>query len=297
MIADSTSEVLVSADWVEDHLEEIQRDDPSLRVIEVDIEPSNYDDGHIPGASSLDWKRDLQDTVTFDVPTIADFEALLGEAGVTADSTIVLYGDMMNWFAAHAYWLLTYYRHADVRLLDGGRDYWVSEDYPLTDEVPSFTEQSYSVSSDPDGSIRADHEDVVVAMDEEIPMIDVRTPEEYRGEIIAPPGWNEGVQRGGHIPGATNIPWSNVVEADGRFKSLEDLRELFAAEGIEREGSETDVITYCRIGERSALMWTVLHELLGYERVRNYYGSWVEWGNTVGAPIESAQRADVKRNH
>ena len=293
-MAEYDTEVLVSADWLKERLDEVKRDDPSLRVIEVDIDPSNYEDSHVPGASSFDWKRDLQDTVTFDVPTIEAFETLLGEAGVTPESTIVLYGDMMNWFAAHAYWLFTYYSHADVRLLDGGRDYWMTEKYPTTDEVPEFTARSYSVASEPDTTIRADREDVEDAMERGIPMIDVRTPEEYRGEIIAPPGWNEGVQRGGHIPGAVNIPWSKVVEADGRFKSPADLHELFTGEGIEQSGGETDVITYCRIGERSALMWTVLHELLGYERVRNYYGSWVEWGNTVGAPIEGGQRADVR---
>jgi len=293
MMPEYDANILVSADWLEEHLDEAKRDDPSLRVIEVDIDPSNYEGGHVPGAGSFDWKRDLQDTVTFDVPTSENFETLLGEAGVTPDSTIVLYGDMMNWFAAHAYWLLTYYGHTDVRLLNGGRDYWTVKEYPLTDDVPTFTTRSYTVASELNTDIRADRKDVERAMEQDTPMVDVRTPEEYRGEILAPPGWNEGVQRGGHIPGAVNIPWSRVVEADGRFKSPADLHDLFAAEGIERVGEDTDAITYCRIGERSALVWTVLHELLGYEHIRNYYGSWVEWGNTVGAPIEGGRRADV----
>ena len=204
---------------------------------------------------------------------------------------------MMNWFAAHAYWLLTYNNHADVRLLNGGRDYWVSEDYPLTDETPATTPQSYSITGDPDSSIRADRGDVSEAMEEGIPMIDVRTPEEFRGEVLAPPGWNEGVQRGGHIPGATNVPWSEVVEPDGRFKSPSDLHDLFDIEEMGPNAEDIDIITYCRIGERSALMWTVLHELLGYDHVRNYYGSWVEWGNTVGAPVESARRANIKEEY
>jgi len=297
MMADYATDILVSADWLEGRLEEVERDDPSLRVIEVDIDPSNYENGHIPGASCFDWKHDLQDTETFDVPTQSDFETLLGQAGVTPDSTVVVYGDMMNWFAAHAYWLLTYYTHADVRLLDGGRDYWLNEDYPLADEVPTFTTQSYTVTGKPDDTIRADREDVAEAMEQGIPMIDVRTPEEFRGEILAPPGWNEGVQRGGHIPGAINVPWSEVIEPDSRFKSISDLHGLFDIEEMGPEAEDIDIITYCRIGERSALMWIALHELLEYDRVRNYYGSWVEWGNTVGAPIESGRHANIKDDH
>lgn len=289
-MTDYANDTLVSADWVAERLDVFQRDDPSLRLLEVDINPSNYNQGHVPGATKIDWKRDLQDSTTFDVPTKTDFETLFGGVGITEKSTVVVYGDMMNWFAAYAYWLLSYYNHADVRLLDGGRDFWVEHDQPLTTDVTQFTARSYATDSS-DKTIRADKEEIEDAMIRGIPLVDVRTPEEYRGEILAPPGWNEGVQRGGHIPGAMNIPWSQVVNGDGCFKPATDLRELYDAVGID---GENEIITYCRIGERSALTWFVLHELLGYENVRNYYGSWVEWGNTVGAPIEKGQRAEIR---
>lgn len=290
-MTNETTDALVSVGWVVDRLDEFRRDDPSFRLLEVDIDPSNYDEGHVPGATKVDWKTELQDSTTFDVPTKGDFEALLGGHGVTEKSTVVLYGDMMNWFAAYAYWLLTYYGHDDVRLLNGGRESWLGRDVPMTDDVPQFTEQSYD-AADPDASIRADQPDVLDAIPRDASLIDVRTPEEYRGEILAPPGWNEGVQRGGHIPGAVNIPWSQVVDDEGRFRPKEDLRTIYEDGGI--DGTE-EVITYCRIGERSALTWFVLHELLGYDAVRNYYGSWVEWGNTVGAPIEKGQRAEIRQ--
>ncbi|RJT00758.1 sulfurtransferase [Halococcus sp. IIIV-5B] len=291
-MSDSTTGALVSAEWVAERLDAFGRDDPSLRLLEVDIEPENYDAGHVPGATKLDWKRDLQDATTFDVPTRTAFERLLGDVGITADSTVVVYGDMMNWFAAYAYWLLTYYGHDDVRLLDGGRDVWTAHDRPTTTETPRFTSRSYAVDS-LDGTVRADRPDVEDAMRRGVPLVDVRTPEEYRGEILAPPGWNEGVQRGGHIPGAVNVPWSQVVDDEGRFKPREELAAIYREAGLD---PETEVITYCRIGERSALTWFVLSELLGYADVRNYYGSWVEWGNSVGASIEKGQRAGVRRN-
>jgi thiosulfate/3-mercaptopyruvate sulfurtransferase len=290
-MTNETTDALVSVGWVVDRLDEFRRDDPSFRLLEVDIDPSNYDDGHVPGATKVDWKTELQDSTTFDVPTKGDFEALLGGHGVDEDSTVVLYGDMMNWFAAYAYWLLTYYGHDDVRLLNGGRESWLGRDVPVTDEVPQFTERSYD-AAEPDASIRADQPDVLDAIPRDASLIDVRTPEEYRGEILAPPGWNEGVQRGGHIPGAVNIPWNQVVDDEGRFRPEAELRTIYEGDGI--DGSE-GIITYCRIGERSALTWFVLHELLGYDAVRNYYGSWVEWGNTVGAPIEKGQRAEIRQ--
>lgn len=289
-MTDRTGAPLVSAGWVVDHLEEFQRDDPSLRLIEVDIDPQNYEEGHIPGATAVDWREDLQDSTVFDVPARPSFEHLLGEHGVTADSTVVLYGDMMNWFAAYAYWLLAYYGHGDVRLLDGGRDVWTDRDAPLTKAVPSFEERSYDAASTRE-SIRADRPDVEAALDGDVTLVDVRTPAEYRGEILAPPGWNEGVQRGGHIPGAINVPWSNVVDDVGLFKARSNLREIYESAGVD---SDSETITYCRIGERSALTWFVLYELLGYDDVQNYYGSWVEWGNTVGAPIERGQRVNVR---
>ncbi len=290
-MTNDTTDALVSVGWVVDRLDDFQRDDPSFRLVEVDIDPSNYDEGHIPGALKVDWKTELQDSTRFDVPTADDFGELLGNLGIAEESTVVLYGDMMNWFAAHAYWLLTYYGHGDVRLLNGGRDRWIDHDVPVTDEVPEFPTQPYHVTAS-DRSVRADQPDVMDAIEREAPLVDVRTPEEYRGEILAPPGWNEGVQRGGHIPGAVNVPWSQVVDNEGRFKSEDELRTIYDDAGIE---ATDDIITYCRIGERSALTWFVLHELLGYEAVRNYYGSWVEWGNTVGAPIEKGQRAEIRR--
>jgi thiosulfate/3-mercaptopyruvate sulfurtransferase len=288
-MTDYPTDVLVSANWVSERLDAFKSDDPSLRLLEVDIDPSNYEKGHVPGATKFDWKADLQDSTTFDVPATADFEELLGERAVTETSTVVIYGDMMNWFAGYAYWLLSYYGHDDVRLLDGGRDGWFEQDYPTTSDVPEFTPWSYSGAT-PNEAVRADREEVNDAMDRGVPLVDVRTPEEYRGKVLAPPGWNEGVQRGGHIPGAVNIPWSQVVDADGCFKSRETLRDLYADADI----GDEEVIVYCRIGERSALTWFVLHELLGYDDIRNYYGSWVEWGNTVGAPIEKGRRAGVR---
>ncbi|EMA48987.1 MULTISPECIES: sulfurtransferase [Halococcus] len=290
-MSDYANDVLVSTAWVNERLDGFERDDPSLRLLEVDIDPSNYDAGHVPGATKIDWERDLQDATTFDVPTRTDFERLLGDAAITADSTVVIYGDMMNWFAAYAYWLFIYYGHDDVRLLDGGRDRWRARDLPVTTDVPRFTGRSYEVTTT-NGAVRADRPDVEDAMGRGVPLVDVRTPEEYRGEILAPPGWNEGVQRGGHIPGAVNVPWSQVVDDDGCFKPGAELRELYREAGLD---PATEVITYCRIGERSALTWFVLSELLGYDDVRNYYGSWVEWGNTVGASIEKGQRAEIRR--
>jgi thiosulfate/3-mercaptopyruvate sulfurtransferase len=288
-MTDYAKDVLVSADWVTERLDAFERDDPSLRLLEVDIDPSNYEEKHVPGATKVDWQTDLQDPTTFDILTETAFEQLVGDLGITETSTVVLYGDMMNWFAGYAYWLLSYYGHEDIRLLDGGRDIWIDRDYPLTSDVPAFTPQSYSAAA-PNEVIRADRAAVEDAMNRGIPLIDVRTAEEYRGEILAPPGWNEGVQRGGHIPGAVNIPWSQVVDADGCFKPREALHDLYADADIKDE----EVVVYCRIGERSALTWFVLHELLGYEEIRNYYGSWVEWGNTVGAPIKKGRRAGIR---
>lgn len=284
-----TSKTVVSADWVHSRLAEFSNDDPSLRLVEVDLDPTVYEDGHIPGAIGFDWQTQLRDPTTFDIPQKDGFEKLLGDAGLTADSTVVLYGDVMNWFAAYAYWLFTHYGHDDVRLLDGGRDYWIENGYPSTVTEPEFTPQTYD-SDSPRESIRVDQTDVFDAIDSNsTAILDVRMPAEYRGDILAPPGWNEGVQRGGHIPGAINIPWSTAVLTDGRFKPIEELEVEYFQSEID---SEDRIIVYCRIGERSAHTWFVLHELLGYESVQHYYGSWVEWGNTVGAPIEQATTSD-----
>ncbi|PSQ18711.1 sulfurtransferase [Halobacteriales archaeon QS_8_69_73] len=285
----ATEDVLVSADWVEDHLDQFRSDDPDYRLLEVDVDTEVYDEeGHAPGAIGLNWEADLRDQVERDLLKKDDFEALLGDLGVTEDTTVVLYGDNANWFAAYTYWEFKYYGHDDVRLLDGGRDYWVANDYPLTDEVPEFSSASYDASG-PRESIRAYREDVEKAIDRGLPLVDVRSPEEFSGEILAPPGLQETAQRGGHVPGAQNISWADVTNDDGTFKTREELAELYGEYGI--DGDET-TIAYCRIAERSSVAWFALHELLGYEDCSNYDGSWTEWGNLVGAPIETGEASD-----
>ena len=277
-------DVLVSADWVEDRLDDFRSDAPDYRLLEVDVDTEVYDaEGHAPGAIGLDWEHDLRDTVERDILKKDDFEALNERLGITEDTTVVLYGDNANWFAAYTYWEYKYYGHDDVRLLDGGRDYWIANDYPLTDEVPEFPSAEYDASG-PHESIRAYRADVEKGIDSELPLVDVRSPEEFRGEILAPPGLQETAQRGGHVPGAKNISWADVTHDDGTFKDLDDLEELYAAEGID---GDSTVIAYCRIAERSSVAWFALHELLGYEDAQNYDGSWTEWGNLVGAPIET----------
>ena len=283
--SDYAKDVLVSADWVESHLDEFQSDDPAYRLVEVDVDTEAYDEIHAPGAIGFNWESQLQDQTTRDVLTKEDFADLLGSHGISEDSTVVLYGDNSNWFAAYTYWQFKYYGHGDVRLMNGGRDYWVDNDYPTTDEVPSFPEQSYTAKG-PFEDIRAYRDDVEKAVDKGLPLVDVRSPEEFSGEILAPPGLQETAQRGGHVPGASNISWAATVNDDGTFKSADELRELYAAEGI--EGDES-TIAYCRIGERSSIAWFALHELLGYDNVTNYDGSWTEWGNLVGAPVEKGE--------
>jgi len=281
--SDYAKDVLVSADWVEDRLDEFGSDDPGHRLIEVSVDTEAYDEAHAPGAIGFSWETQLQDQTRRDILGREAFEALLGDHGVSEESTVVLYGDNSNWFAAYAYWQFKYYGHEDVRLLDGGRDYWLENDYPTTDEVPEYPSVEYDARG-PFESIRAYRDDVEHAVDEGLPLVDVRSPEEFRGEILAPPGLQETAQRGGHIPGAQNISWAATVDDDGTFKSAEELTELYGAEGI--DGDETTV-AYCRIGERSSIAWFALHELLGYDEVVNYDGSWTEWGNLVGAPVET----------
>jgi thiosulfate/3-mercaptopyruvate sulfurtransferase len=281
--------VLVSADWVEDHLDEFQSDDPDYRLLEVDVDTEIYEqEGHAPGAIGLDWEADLRDTVERDILKKDDFEALMERLGITPETTVVLYGDNSNWFAAYTYWEFKYYGHEDVRLMDGGRNYWVENDYPLTDEVPEFSSTDYQAKG-PKESIRAYREDVENAVEKGLPLVDVRSPEEFTGEILAPPGLQETAQRGGHVPGAKNISWAAVTNDDGTFKTREELEELYGEHGI--DGDET-TIAYCRIGERSSVAWFALHELLGYEDAANYDGSWTEWGNLVGAPIETGEADD-----
>ncbi len=271
--------VLVSTDWVAEHL-----NDPGVVVAEVDENPDLYDEGHIPGAVKLHWRYDLQDPVERDLVDKAAFEQLLGSRGIGNDTTLVLYGDKNNWFAAYAYWYLKTYGHNDVRILNGGRQKWIDEEREIVADVPSPSPVGYT-ASERDESIRAYRDQVRewLAQGDRV-LVDVRSPGEFAGDLIAPPGYEqEGAQRGGHIPTAASIPWATAVRDDGTFKSAEELEELYGGKGVT---SDKEVVAYCRIGERSAHTWFVLRELLGYESVRNYDGSWTEWGNLVDVPIE-----------
>ncbi|HET9213765.1 MAG TPA: sulfurtransferase [Gaiellaceae bacterium] len=272
-------EVLVSTEWLAERL-----GDDGLVVAEVDENPDLYDEGHIPGAVKLHWRDDLQDPVERDVVDRATFEKLLGDRGIGNSTTVVLYGDKNNWFAAYAYWYLKVYGHGDVRILDGGRQKWIDEGRELTEDVPSPAPQTYT-ASDRDESIRAYRDQVREWVDgADVALVDVRSPGEYAGDLVAPPGYEqEGAQRAGHIPTAVSVPWASAVRDDGTFKPADELRELYGGKGVT---PERPVTAYCRIGERSAHTWFVLRELLGFGDVRNYDGSWTEWGNLVDVPIE-----------
>ncbi len=270
-------DVLVETDWVAAHL-----GDPAIRLIEVDEDTSLYAKGHIPGAIELDWWKDLEEQVRRDVITGEAFAATLAAHGISDDTTAVFYGDKNNWFATYAYWLFRYNGHDRARLMNGGRQKWIAEGRPLTADVPVVTPTRHAVSTTRP-EIRALRDEVLRAIGK-CALIDVRSPREFAGEIIAPEGYpQEGAQRGGHIPGAANIPWGQAVREDGTFKTAAELRALYGSKGIT---PEREVIAYCRIGERSSHTWFVLHELLGYPRVKNYDGSWTEYGSIVGAPIE-----------
>jgi thiosulfate/3-mercaptopyruvate sulfurtransferase len=272
--------MLVSTDWLAEHL-----DHPDVVVVESDEDVLLYDTGHIPGAVKIDWHMDLNDPVTRDYVDGAAFGELLASKGITRDTTVVFYGDNHNWWAAYALWVFTLFGHPDVRLLDGGRARWVAEGRDLTTDVPERVRVEYPLVERDDSQIRAYRDDVLRHIEGGRPLIDVRSPQEYSGELLHMPDYpQEGSLRGGHIPGAGNVPWKRAANDDGTFRSAEELRAIY----VDEQGlsADDDIVAYCRIGERSSHTWFVLRHLLGFERVRNYDGSWTEWGNLVRAPIE-----------
>ena len=280
MTAYAHPDVLVETAWLAGHA-----GDPNVRVFEVDVDTTAYDHGHVAGAVGLNWKTDLQQHPVRDILSKVQLEALLSAHGVVPSTTVALYGDNNNWFAAWFFWLLKYYGHADVRLVNGGRVAWLAEGRPITTDVSSYPASRYSAAG-PDSSLRALRAAVLEAVGKNsTALVDVRSPKEFSGELMAPENLpQEGAQRAGHITGAANVPWATAVAADGRFKSAEELSAIYAAKGL--DGSK-ETIAYCRIGERSSHTWFVLKYLLGHEKVRNYDGSWTEYGSLIGAPIES----------
>jgi thiosulfate/3-mercaptopyruvate sulfurtransferase len=281
----ATDTALVDSDWALAHLT-----DPAVRFVEVDVDTTAYEQSHIPGAVGWNWTSQLADGIRRDIASREDFGGLLSDSGIGPDTTIVLYGDNNNWFAAWAYWQLKLYGHRDVRILNGGRRYWLDHGLAIDVDVPTYPPTGYRLP-EPDFSLRAFRDDILPRLgDPELALVDVRSPAEFNGEIIAPPGMSETAQRAGHIPGAASIPWAQTVREDGTFKSVEELRALYEAKGVT---PDKDVVAYCRIGERSSHTWFVLHELLGYDRVRNYDGSWTEWGSMVNVPIEKAALVKV----
>ena len=269
---------LVSCDWVARH-----GADANVRLIEVDVDTTAYETGHIAGALAWDWTSQLQDQVARDIITQADFEALMDRSGITRDTHVVLYGDNNNWFAAYALWLVELYGHTNVSLMDGGRVKWLGDDRPVTTDAPAIAAASGYRASAPDPALRAVREEVLAAGGNGTQLVDVRSPAEFKGEIIAPPGMAETAQRAGHIPGAKNIPWAQAANPDGTFKSADELRALYSSAGVNLGG---DTIAYCRIGERSSHTWFALRHILGVPNVKNYDGSWTEYGSLIGVPIE-----------
>ena len=280
-------EVLVSTEWVANNLNA-----PNTRLVEVDVDTTAYDQGHIPGAVAWNWQTQLQDNIKRDLIDQAALEKLLGESGISPDTTILLYGDNNNWFAAYAFWQLKYYGHQSVKLINGGRKKWLEEKRALTKDAAKVAATSYRAKGI-DPSVRAFREDVssVVSGKKRAQLVDVRSVDEFTGKIIAPPGMTETAQRAGHIPGAANIPWAQAANEDGTFKSVDALAALYGGKGI---NGKDEVIAYCRIGERSSHTWFVLKYLLGFDNVRNYDGSWTEWGNLVGQPIVNEAAASKK---
>jgi thiosulfate/3-mercaptopyruvate sulfurtransferase len=275
-------EVLADTQWTEEQIK-----DSKVRIAEVDYDPkANYQLGHVPGAVLFDWRQDINDPISRNVLSKQACEDLLQRAGVNNDSTLVLYGDFNNWFAAFAFWVFKYYGFKDLRIMNGGRKKWLEEDREINKDIPSYPKGNFR-ASDPDKNIRVFLDEVKQALDarDGIKMVDVRSPKEFTGEILAPPEYpTEHAQRGGHIPGAENIPWAQAVnDKDGTFKSVEELRKLYESKGITQD---KEIIAYCRIGERSSHTWFVLKYLLGYPDVKNYDGSWTEWGNMIANPIE-----------
>jgi len=273
-------EVLVETSWVKEHLK-----DSNVRIAEVDYDPTaNYNLGHIPGAALFDWRKDMNDPLSRDILSKQQLEDLLSRTGANANTTVVLYGDFNNWFAAFAFWILKYYGVEKVVLMNGGRKKWLAEDLEVTKEKPSYPEATFKAKG-PDETIRTYLDDMKKGLGQSNRvLVDVRSPAEFTGEITAPPEYpNEHAQRGGHIPGAVNIPWSQAIKEDGTFKSAEELGRLYQGKGIT---PDKGVVTYCRIGERSSFSWFVLKYLLGYPNVKNYDGSWTEWGNMVRNPIQ-----------
>jgi len=274
----SATQALVTPDWAREHL-----DDHGVRFVEVDVDTTSYDQSHLPGAVAWDWTTQLSDSVRRDLASRDELSKLLSASGIGPDTHIVLYGDNNDWFAAWAYWQLKLFGWRKVSLLDGGRRYWLDNGFPITTDVPHYQPTGIQLP-EPSFDLRAYRDDIQPRLGAaDLALVDVRSPAEYKGEVIAPPGMTETAQRGGHIPGAASIPWSQAVADDGRFKSTDELRALYTGRGVTEE---RDVIAYCRIGERSSHTWFVLHELLGFPRVRNYDGSWTEWGSMVGMPIE-----------
>ena len=272
-------DVLVSTDWVAQHLH-----DPQVRIVETDEDVLLYDIGHVPNAVKVDWHTDLNDPIMRDYLDAEHFSALLQAKGIAEDTTVVFYGDKNNWWACYALWVFRLFNFKDVRIMNGGRKKWIDEGRELSKVVPTYAKTTYHAPSRDDRKIRAFRYDVQIHLDKKLPLVDVRSPGEYSGQLLHMADYpQEGAMRGGHIPGARNIPWAKAVAEDGTFKSAADLKELYGSQGLT---PDKDIVAYCRIGERSSHTWFVLTYLLGYPNVRNYDGSWTEWGNLVGAPIE-----------